>query len=100
MLIVRACLFHSDESSYVERCRASGADATMTQATRGPSDNGGADAVAAQEHITLYVSIIEAKVIALRSGQDVQPMFNASRWGLKRACTDPRTLDDLDEWTR
>ena len=57
----------------------------------------GADAVAAQEHITLYVSIIEAKVIALRSGQDVQPMSNTSRWGLKRACMDPRTLDD---WTR
>lgn len=56
----------------------------MTQATHGASDDGGADAVAAQEHITLYVSIIEAKVIALRSGQDVQPMSNTSRWGLKR----------------
>ena len=79
------CLFHSDESSYLEPV------ARTPLWLKLPTD-----AVAAQEHITLYVSIIEAKVIALRSGQDVQPMSNASRWGLKRACMDPRTLDD---WT-
>lgn len=40
--------------------------------------------------------VVREHVMEAKSGQDVQPMSNASRWGLKRACMDPRTLDD---WT-
>ena len=42
----------------------------------------------ARQDIVLYVSLVDAKLAALRNGETVQPASNTSRWGLKRTAVE------------